>query len=452
MQDDGQQTTGEKRQKQPGAGTRQQGHSASTTSTAGGQSSLSASLRDIRERINWIESAVAGIGAWLLTLAITFGMLTIFAVPDKAQEEGVDLAIWVVLESLGVSVASDEFVTAEAYLSLDSTSVAGQIVVHMLLPALIILFAGYLLAGRHASENGSVRDTVFGGLSLVVWFVVATVLAAAIAGGDDVSIAMFDVIVTTTLYTLVLAGTGAAIRSQARISSGLSFAAGLGTFVVGFAAWYVLGNPFDDLIGVNKFGDLDGGAERFGFLVQFLDTHLATGAEILPGWYVVFPLLAGAGLAYLAQKDDPWLAAGTGTRLAVGYMLPAAVVLAGFGITTVQEFDDNATGDWGRALINEITIILGDLPRVFLLTGVVYPAVFAGLGGVLGSLAVRAQQPSAETDTTDSRSQQRRQSQKPGQQGKQPQHGQQASQSSEARSTQRGQKRQHSQERSSHNE
>lgn len=172
--------------------------------------------------------------------------------------------------------------------------------------------------------------------------------------------------------------------------------AGMAAFVVGYVVTYAWRAPSvsDSLRGLNFLAQLlgvdtiptwkgvgwlffgaHGVATRFplpGGGTELVNMVEQSGDGTVAVLYVLVPLLlvlAGAATARLADAIDSAEAAVAGATVAVGYVVMAALGTFLFA---------HAIGDTGAS-------IAPDPVTGLLLAGVVYPAVFGGIGGALSS-------------------------------------------------------------------
>lgn len=344
-----------------------------------------------RALVAWRESVVAGVGAWLVGLAVTAVPLWLLDLADDLAVSTLDLAVLVSIESVGGTVNEGELAaTLSAYGALDSDLFGIGPAVHMLVPAVLLLVAGHRLAARHV-ETGATRrplETVLAGGSLAMWFTAAAVLSTAIVADERVSLHVAEVLVVTLLYSGVFASVGAAVRSRAPLTSWRGTLAGALTFAVVILVWVVGEDPLADRA-AGGLADLGGALEYFDLLTDLLVNHGIEEGEILPAWFlVVVPLVSGATLAYAARRRDPVVGAGEAARLGPTYGALVAVVVVGHVVALAAEFQQQ-TGDWDAGQTLFVNELVAAAPRTILLTGVVYPVAFAAVGGVVGALVYR---------------------------------------------------------------
>ncbi|UIP01140.1 transporter [Halobaculum sp. CBA1158] len=195
----------------------------------------------------------------------------------------------------------------------------------------------------------------------------------------------------------VEAGSGRESGVVDRVAFVRGAAAGVGAYLLGYLATYVTqaGAVRDRLSGLNFLAELFGGegiAAWQGVGWYFYNAHfvatvspsfgggtrstnfLATAEANLAYLYVVPPvalLAAGVAVAALRGADDP----ADGAVAALG-VVPAYFLLAVVGAFAFAY----GAGDAGSVHPEYVTAAL--------LAGVVYPAVFGGIGGAIGSFAV----------------------------------------------------------------
>ena len=365
-------------------------------------------LERFREIIIWPESVIAGAAVWLVGLILHYILIWWFEV----GEDRLDLAIVVYYESVGGVVFEDAYeaeilnllTTGQYQFELDHNAFGGVPVVHMLVPALLLVIGGHILAGRHikAGETKRPLEGIIAGASLAIWFTLALVLAVAIGDTDELEINMGEVLLMTLLYSGVFAIIGATIRSGVELRSGGEIIGGVGAFFVALLAWYVIEDPFEDeFAGVESFSDLEGTLQHVEFFLWFVSKHGLEVDTIMPEWYVILvPLLFGAGLAYIYERRDPLVGLGEGAKLGAGYVIPVFVVMVIYAVATAREFERDFD-DWPELAVQSMNFIIAAVPRSILLAGIVYPVVFAALGGAIGAFVYRAQ-----TEQTADRSRQ----------------------------------------------
>lgn len=374
---------------------------ATNQSAGGGESSR---LDRYKDMIKWEETAIAGVGAWIAGLVVTLLILMISGVTDEMHDDTsiLDAGTAVFYESIGGALEPDggevETLlqsTAGSYALLDTDWWGAALAVHGLVPFIILLIAGYFLAGRHLSD-GTARtplEGVIAGTSLSVVFAVTFTIALLVFTPDGLSANIAQAFLIALMYSLVFAALGATLRSAAPVRSLWGFLGGLGAFVGAFGLWYLVDDPFDDIQGADSFSDLDDSVEYFNFFAEFIGEHGLEEGALLPEWYVMLVALAvGAGIAYKYEVTDPLSGMGHGARLGVGYVLPVFIILLAHTGTTVRDINDRIEGDWPDLIISQINIMIGTLPLSLVLAGVVYPVVFAAIGGAVGAKVVESQQ------------------------------------------------------------
>jgi len=358
-------------------------------------------IEQVTEVVVWPESLIIGVSTWLVGLFLTAIPLWWFDFSDDVDGGTLDLAIWVYVEGVGGTVGDEVLsVTGGAtYGTFESNAFGVGPAVHALVPVVVLCLGGYLLAGRHLKAGRARRplETVLAGGSLAIWFTLTMVLAAVLTS-DGFSVNLGETLVTTLLYTGVFASVGAAVRSRARLTSAWALLAGIGAFLVGLLAWILVESPFDDIPGVDGFSDLEGTLGYTGFLRRFVAEHGTEANEILPTWFVVVvPLLFGGVLAYAYERRDPVLGFGEGARLAVTYAVLVSFVAVGHIAAQAREFEQTEDA-WPETAVDTVNLLIAIAPQSILLGGVVYPVVFAALGGAVGAAVSGAVEGRAERD------------------------------------------------------
>lgn len=344
--------------------------------------------------VDWRESVLVGAGVWLVGFVVTALLLRLFEVTEQLAIGTVELAVLVYVEGAGGTVNEGELAASlSAYGTLDSDVFGLGPAVHMLVPAVVLLAGGYILADRHI-EAGTARRpvgaTVAAG-SLALWFALAVTLSTiiAVATTDQrVSVHLEEVLVVTLLYAGVFALTGGAIRTQVRLTSPRGLLAGVGAFAVTVLAWLVGTDPFADRAATG-LADISG---VLGYLDLLRDALVNNGieeGEILPAVFVlVVPLVFGAGLACAAGRRDPLVGAGEGARLGVSYAALVLFVVVGHLVALSSEFQRQG-GNWDVGQIRFVNELVAAVPWAVLLAGVVYPVSFAAVGGAVGAAVCR---------------------------------------------------------------
>ena len=364
------------------------------------------------DHIDWKQSTVFGVGAWIVGLVISYAIVSLSDVTDVAmlrEESTLDLATVFYYESIGGVIESDlggeaqlESGMVEIYSLLDSNFWGAAIVVHHIVPLTVLTIAGFVLAGRYKHGNvDGVSDptpiqTTLGGASLAVGFAAAMILGMLIFGSD----ATYDtgqLIVVSLLFPLVFASFGAGLRTSVRtLASGWGFIGGVAAAVVGTGLWYVIEDPLDPL----SIGDLSGLTDHLNFLLSyFAEGHPVEYGEVLPEWYVMLGLAAlSAGIVYRAETDDWLRGMGQGARIGVGYFVVAFVVVLGaYGSQMNDMLDTNASRadlvEWANLLFGAAA------PRLIIVGGILWAVAFGAIGGAIGAKIVESQADQAQTAT-----------------------------------------------------
>ena len=386
---------------------------------------IGARVRQVQQVVVWPESLIIGVTTWLVGLFLTVIPLWWFDFSGDLNEGTLDIGIWVYVEGVGGTIGNEVlFVTEQSTYGTFESNVFGLgPAIHALVPVLVLCVGGYVLAGRHLSAGRARRplETILAGGSLAVWFTLTMVLAAVLASGGEFSVNLGETLVTTLLYAGVFTAVGAAVRSRARLTSAGGLLAGIGGFLLGVGAWFLVGSPFGDTPGVDGFSDLfaampgvDGFSDLEGtlgytrFLRRFVAEHGTGASEILPAWFVVVvPLLFGGVLAYAYERRDPVLGFGEGARLGVTYAMLVFFIVVGHIAAQARELEQ-ASGAWPEGEVDMVNELIAVAPRSILLGGIVYPVVFAALGGALGAGISDAVQRRNERDQREQRTDRQR--------------------------------------------
>lgn len=349
-----------------------------------------------KEQINWAESAAAGVGAYVAGLVLTMGVMTVFNLMDEmpGDESTLDTAVWIFYEGIGGAVDNEELFIAVPgmYSALDTNSFGAPIALHGLVPAIVLVIFGYILASRHISQ-GMARtplEGVVAGTSLAIGFFVAMFLAVLVFPEQDADI--LQLLLMGLAYPLVFASVGAALKSGARIRDMWGAVGGIGAFFGGLILWYLIEDPLDPA----SVGDLSGAHEHLDFVVMFLNAHLEDFEEgtisLLPEWYIiVVTLLAGIAVAYKYETMDPLIGAGKGARIGLTYFIFVALFYVMWIGTTIREVNDAADNGWDDFQIQTVNAIIGVAPVTAFLAGVVFPVMFATIGGMIGAKLYESQ-------------------------------------------------------------
>jgi len=346
--------------------------------------------RRYRERIRWPDPVVAGIGAWLAGLLVTAVPVWVLGLTDSLATDRLELAVLMLVEGVGGTVNQGELAaTLSAYGWLDSNLFGVGPAASTLVPAVVLVAGGYGLADRQI-EAGTTRrplDTVVAGASLAPWFVATLALSALATRATvegTVSVDVPKLVLVGLLYAGVFAAAGGALRARTRLTSSRGLQAGVGAVVTGVVVWLLAEQPPVDRP-ADGFASLDGAVEVLGLLRLFVVEHGIQEHEILPVWFVGLVLLgAGSALACLAGRDDPAVGAGEGARLGVAYGGFVFLIVAGHIVAVAGEL--SLGGGWTGGEIRQISQLGAVAPRTIVLAGIVYPVVFAALGGAVGAL------------------------------------------------------------------
>jgi hypothetical protein len=343
-----------------------------------------------RERVQWPDPVVAGVGTWLAGVVLTAVPLWAFGLAEDLAIDRLELAVLVLVEGVGGTVNQGELAaTLSAYGGLDTNLFGAGPAVSMLVPAAVLVTGGYGLADRHIETGATTRplDGVLAGGSLAPWFTVVLVLSALVTRATvegTVSVDVSTLAVVGLLYAGVFASAGGAIRARAQFTSSRALLAGIGAVVTGTLLWLVAERPLAGRSAGDR-AELGEPSESLRLLRSFVAEHGVQEGEILPAWFVVLALFgAGATLAYAAGRRDPALGAGEGARLGVPYGLLVCLVVVGHVVAVAVE--SYRESGWTAGEIQQVTELSAATPRIVLLAGVVYPVAFAAVGGAVGAL------------------------------------------------------------------
>lgn len=384
------------------------------------------------EHVDWQESAIYGGGAWVVGLIASYLLVTVAGLADRVEGGTLDLAVTTYYHGMGGLLRLPEGTPSVAgigrgpsamtaiYTTLESRFYGLGIWLHYLVPAVALLVVGHVVAGKYAEGAGDFDarlDAWLGGVSAGAVFGGLTLVSVFLFAPDGFDLEASRLLLAVVVYPILLAGVGAARRVGFGVTSLRGFAAGVGAFFLSLGLWYVLGDSV-----LEAFEETPDGADLYlPMLGEFLATHgtfVRTGffpdslemafggsetvqlfGSASPGLFVVVgPLAAGAALAYRSETTDVRRAAGRGARIAFGYLL--AVFLLGaavFGHWMTKYYDaeygTGTTQEVREDLFAEANYVFGGLlPDVTLVAGLLWPAVFAAVGGVVGAKIVESQQ------------------------------------------------------------
>ena len=378
------------------------------------------SVGDRFDHVDWRQSAIAGVAAWVIGLLLTVAVVVVSSVGDIGHlrdESTLDLSVWLYYESIGGAFELDRPLVASQgselgsfglyqYELLDSNVWGTAVFVHYLIPAVVVTIAGYVLAGRYARGeiDGTATPTpvqvVVGGASLTAGFAAATILAMLVVGGE-MSYGVGQLLFVSVLYPLVFASFGAGIRSRVRtVIAPWGLVGGIAAASLGAALWYAVDDPLEPF----SFSDLEGLTEHLGFLYDYLSHAHAFGYEnTLPEWYVVLALTAiGAAIVYRSGTTDWLVGLGRGARLGVGYVIVTSVVAFGFFGSSMNELLDNSGLDRGELIDIANATFGASAPRVIVLAGILWAVVFGAVGGAIGAKIVAARRDVEQSDPVPS--------------------------------------------------
>lgn len=393
----------------------------------------------LQEMILWPVSVAAGIAVWVAGFVLTYGLMWVMDVLDEIEEDTLDIVVLFFYESFGGSVSIEDidvFLTPTGYAELGTDWFGVGPFLHALVPLFVLIPAGYIVAGRHVRQGQTERplEAILAGISTSIWVVGLFFLSVLIVDVDGVSVDMVELIFVTLMYSVVFTAIGATMRSRARLVSGWGVLGGLGAFVLGLFVWVFVDDPFDDgllvasiadraevaddglelpgelpweLVTVGDLGlddegapytiaegfsDLSGSFDHFYVFSGFVTQHGREPGAIFPEWFVMLvPLLVGAGLAYVYEVEDTLVGLGEGAKLGTGYVVAVFSVTLVYIVTEVQALE-SAFDDWPRDPIDTIetlNIIIGTAGGDIVVGGIVYPVVFAAIGGALGAFVYR---------------------------------------------------------------
>ena len=351
------------------------------------------SAADRFEHVDWKQAGVFGAGAWIGGLVLSYVLVTVSGLMDEAftTESTFDVAVWAFYDSLQGVFEDDLSILTVGYEQIDTRFWVAGIFVHYVLPAILLIVAGYILAGRYRSGavEGPPRtdssDVLVGGASLGVVFGALTVVAMTLFADDPFTVDFLHLVVVGFAYPVVFAGIGASMHTSIRgVFSGMGFLGGIAAFVLGFGLWYVI----DD---AEEFADPDGLSENLMFAWSYyFETHAFEYDQFIPEWYVVLALAAvGAGLVYRADITDRLAGARRGARIGTGYALVAAIVAIVASVVTIEEAVDAGADDWD-ILYDSANAILSAIPPT-IVAAIVWAGVFGAVGGAIGAAIVESQ-------------------------------------------------------------
>jgi hypothetical protein len=341
-------------------------------------------------------TAVAGVGAWVGALVLSFFVVTFFSLAEKVGGDlsGIDMSHWMLTGGIGGGFESQgtAFDILQLYAQLDSNYWGVGPILHYLIPALVLILAGRAVAGHFLRNrpNATAVDTVVVSAALAVPFVVMLLLGSFIFTHDNISYDIVSLLVMGLAYPLVFASIGAAMRTRAAVTSINGLIAGVGSFVLGFGIWYFIVDPFADMSGVDGWGDLPGSTAQFDFLAQYLGNHALGAERFFPEWYIaVAALVGGVALAYYLKVRDPLAGMGKGAHVGVGYFILATLVAFGAAFTRLSDAMEYDT--WPDAIVTQVNATISGLSAQIILAGVVYPVAFAAIGGAIGAKVYETQ-------------------------------------------------------------
>ncbi|GAB3690697.1 hypothetical protein GCM10028857_27330 [Salinarchaeum chitinilyticum] len=389
----------------------------------------------MRDRIDWQRTAAIGGGAWLVGYVLSFVIVAISGA-DRDGSGTTDVATWAYVEGMGglyeisLPMGGSTTATQLTYGSMRSNFWGAGVFLHYLVPAVVLVVAGYVLAGEYATDArrstpGGRFEAWVGGVSLVVVFGALTFLAAYVMSPSGASPDVLRLLIAAIVYPVVFAGIGAARRVGIDVLS--LRAAGVG--LLGFLAMIALWNFVEDPIGAAGLTDLSGADEYLPYLGKlFVDLGVAitpgqqsylldyspSGTSTDPGVVgpggialvlLLGPAVAAGVLVYRESVTDPIRGLGAGARTAAGYLLGVALltiaVLAQRMNFLYNELYGTGTEEAVREeLIHDANVMFGAiLPQVLLVAGVLLAAFAAGIGGAVGAKVAASQQESAPAES-----------------------------------------------------
>lgn len=397
-------------------------------------------LERMRDRIDWKRAAIYGGGAWLVGYVLSYVIVAI----SGASRDGsntTDVATWIYVEAMGglyeISIplgSGNTTATLLTYGTMDSNVWGAGVFLHYVVPAVVLIVAGYALAGEYVDEArfstpGERFEAWVGGVSLALVFGALTFLAAYVMSPSGATPDALRLLIAAVVYPAVFAGIGAARQVGIGIVSLRSAGAGL----LGFLGTVLLWNFVEDPIGAAGLGDLSGADEFLPYLGNlFVDLGVAITPgqqnylfEYSPGGTSTDPGVVGPGgialvlllgpaivagvFVYRDSITDPIRGLGSGARTVAGYLLGVALLtIAVLGQRMNFLYNElYGTGSEEAVreeLIHDANVMFGAiLPQVLLVAGVLLAVVAAGVGGaVAAKIAASQQEPSPAESATAS--------------------------------------------------
>lgn len=378
----------------------------------------------VRDRTHWQSAAVVGSGAVFVGALLTAFVLMGFDLMEETEEPVYETAIIVFIQSLGITVEELSSLGTTYQIVADSSRYGIGVAAHYLIPALVLVVAGYALASMHISRKSSTSGSVAAGTLAAVPFCLVLFGAALVVNSDDYGIDIGEVLILGALYGVVFCAVGAALRARKPVLTGSGFRQGIGLFTVLLSTWYFLDSSFeeytprsevevvvsepepesepeleeisirDEPVSVEGVSDLDHLYMIFEFQLGFIDNHSFVDDSLFPAWYIMSILvLTGCVLVYRSDITDPFSGFATGARVAFGYGLMVMFILLGYTLSLTREVAREVEEGWSAAeSVELLNMLLGSVPQTVILGGVIFPALFSGFGGAIGATAIRFQQ------------------------------------------------------------
>lgn len=332
--------------------------------------------------IDWLESATYGAGAWVAGYLILLVGLALVGVYDGLGGEGPSpLAVVSAVLYSGSLGAFTGGTTGPIYISSMTYgegivySVANA--VQLLVPALVLLVAGAMVAGKYTDHA---RPTVLlAGASVAVGYDVLVLLSQVVffVPSLGASYSPVGVVVAGVLYPAVFGSIGAAMRIAPRLRVTGRHAYGVGAFLLGLAAWYLVGTagsgqPISNHYALHRVDDILALGTTYAYHHGTLYPVYGGGVfhEYTFGWLpAVVTLVAGALVVERAARPASLTEAiFDGATIARGYaVIVTALVLARLAAVGVAD--------------SGIIMRIRDILPPILFTGIVWPFMWGAVGG-----------------------------------------------------------------------
>lgn len=152
---------------------------------------------------NWYISLLYGFWSWVLTILITGLTIPILQQINPFNNPMTEYSIWVSYEGIGgFSLSNEESILFEMYGSLNSDFYLIISLIHIIIPAVILILFSYRLSYRH-NQNYPTNDPlklIFSGMSLSFYYSVSVIVSVITFTNSYGNVNLLELLLVSTIY------------------------------------------------------------------------------------------------------------------------------------------------------------------------------------------------------------------------------------------------------------